>query len=157
MQPATGYDDAAWQMFETFNLSVGFGQPSPYPTYTALRSEAPVHAGLPHLGMPGNSGDAAPVFSVYSYDAAVEVLRDTQTFSSVAYHEMIGKVMGRSVIEMDPPEHREYRSLLQPSLGPRTMGTWQSRYVTPLLAEMTAELRPAGRSSAVISASRGVT
>ena len=149
MQPATGYDDAAWQMFETFNLSVGFGQPSPYPTYTALRSEAPVHAGLPHLGMPGNSGDAAPVFSVYSYDAAVEVLRDTQTFSSVAYHEMIGKVMGRSVIEMDPPEHREYRSLLQPSLGPRTMGTWQSRYVTPLLAEMTAELRPAGRADLV--------
>lgn len=145
----TGYGDAAWELFETFNLSVGFGQPAPYAAYTALRAESPVHAGLPHLGMPGNADGAAPVFSVYSYDTAAEVLRDTETFSSLAYHEMIGKVMGRSLIEMDPPEHREYRSLLQPSLGPKTMGAWQSRYVTPLLAEMTAELRPAGRADLV--------
>jgi cytochrome P450 len=47
----TGYGEAAWQMFETFNLSVGFGQPAPYATYTTLRSESPVHAGLPHLGI----------------------------------------------------------------------------------------------------------
>ncbi|MBB3603781.1 cytochrome P450 [Mycolicibacterium sp. BK556] len=149
MHATTGYDDAAWQMFETFNLAVGFGQPAPYATYAALRSEAGVHAGLPHLGMPGNADGVPPVFSVYSYDAAVQILRDTETFSSLAYHEMIGKVMGRSLIEMDPPLHREYRSLLQPSLGPKTMDSWRSRYVTPLLAEMTAELRPQGRADLV--------
>ncbi|MCV7081769.1 cytochrome P450 [Mycolicibacterium insubricum] len=145
----SGDDDRAWQLFETFNLLCGFGQPAPYPAYAALRSESPVHAGLPHLGMPGNSADAAPVFSVYGYDAAVAALRDTDTFSSIAYHDMIGKVMGRSVIEMDPPEHREYRHLLQPSLGPKTMDTWQSRFVTPLLTTMTTELRPAGRADLV--------
>ena len=138
------YDDAAWKLFETFNLLVGFGQPAPYARYDELRSEAPVHPGLPHLGMPGNSSDTAPVFSVYSYDAAVEALLDTTTFSSVAYHHMIGKVMGRSVIEMDPPEHREYRALLQQTLGPKTMARWKSRFVTPLLEEMTAELRSQG-------------
>ena len=143
------YDDRAWKLFATFNTSVGFGQPAPYETYAALRSESPVHPGLPHLGMPGNSGDAAPVFSVYSYNAAVEALLDTATFSSTAYHDMIGKVMGRSIIEMDPPEHREYRPLLQKSLGPKTMAQWKSRFVTPLLDEMTAELRPAGRADLV--------
>ncbi|MCP9273026.1 cytochrome P450 [Mycolicibacterium arenosum] len=145
----SGYDDAAWRLFETFNTLVGFGQPAPYVTYHDLRSESPVHAGLPHLGMPGNSADTPPVFSVYSYDAAVQALLDTGTFSSAAYHDMIGKVMGRSVIEMDPPEHREYRALLQQPLGPKTMAGWKSRFVSPLLSEMTADLRPEGRADLV--------
>jgi cytochrome P450 len=145
----TGYDDAAWKLFETFNLAVGFGQPAPHARYDELRAEAAVHAGLPHLGMAGNSGDAPPVFSVYSYDAAVTALLDTETFSSAAYFDMIGKVMGRSVIEMDPPEHREYRALLQQALGPKTMTSWKERFVTPLLEEMTAELRPRGSADLV--------
>lgn len=149
MSGDTGYGEAAWKLFETFNLSVGFGQPSPYDAYRALRSEAPVHPGLPHLGMPGNLDGMPPTFSVYSYDAAAAALRDTGTFSSIAYHDMIGKVMGRSLIEMDPPEHRGYRSLLQPALGPKTMGSWQSRFVTPLLDEMVADLRPEGRADLV--------
>lgn len=144
-----GYDDDAWKLFETFNLSVGFGQPAPYANYTALRSQSPVHPGLPHLGMPGNVEGVPPVFSVYSYDTAVEVLLDSATFSNMAYHDMIGKVMGRSVIEMDPPEHREYRALLQKPLGPKTMGAWKARFVTPLLAEMIGDLRPQGRTDLV--------
>ena len=149
MPETIGYDDAAWQLFETFNTLVGFGQPGPYEKYAALRSEAPVHAGLPHLGMPGNSGDTPPVFRVYSYDVAAAVLRDTEIFSSAAYFDMIGKVMGRSVIEMDPPEHRGYRALLQPALGPKTLSGWKSGFVTPLLEQMTAELRPEGRTDLV--------
>lgn len=146
---ATDYDDAAWALFETFNGLVGFGQPGPHATYATLRSESPVHAGLPHLGMPGNTGDAPPVFSVYSYDAAVQALLDTATFSSAAYYDMIGKVMGRSLIEMDPPEHREYRALLQQPLGPKTMTRWKSHYVTPLLDEMTTAMRPDGAADLV--------
>lgn len=162
---STEYDDAAWKLFETFNTLVGFGQPGPYSAYHRLRSESAVHAGLPHLGMDGDTGaseatggrpdaggdhaGAAPVYSVYSYDAAVQALRDTRTFSSAAYYDMIGKVMGRSVIEMDPPEHREYRALLQQPLGPKTMGAWKSRYVTPLLDEMTSDLKIHGRADLV--------
>ncbi|MEB4210610.1 cytochrome P450 [Mycobacterium sp. 94-17] len=145
----SGYDEASWKLFQAFNLSVGFGQPAPYEAYTALRAESAVHAGLPHLGMPGHVEGMPPTFSVYSYDAASTVLRDTETFSSIAYHDMIGKVMGRSVIEMDPPEHKGYRGLLQPALGPKTMRGWQSRIVTPLLAGMVADLRPAGRADLV--------
>lgn len=141
--------DDTWRSFETFNLLVGFGQPSPHPAYAALRAESPVHPGLPHLNMPGFAPEGPPVFSVYSYDAAAQALLDPSTFSNAAYFDIITKVMGRSLIEMDPPEHRTYRSLLQPSLGPKTMGGWQSRFVTPMLAEMTAELRPAGRADLV--------
>lgn len=146
---STGHDDAAWKLFETFNMLVGFGQPAPYAKYAELRSESAVHEGLPHLGMPGKSSDGAPVFSVYSYDAAVQALLDTETFSSAAYYDMIGKVMGRSVIEMDPPEHREYRALLQQPLGPKTMSGWKSRFVTPLLSEMTADLALEGKADLV--------
>lgn len=141
--------ESSWELFKQFNLSVGFGQPAPYPAYHALRAEHAVHAGLPHLGMPGNGPDVPPVFSVYSYDVAAEVLLDPVTFSSAAYHDMIGKVMGRSLIEMDPPEHRRYRMLLQPSLGPKTMAHWKSDIVVSLLDDMTHQMRPAGRADLV--------
>lgn len=144
-----GYDEHAWKLFEQFNVLVGFGQPPPYPSYHALREDGPVHPGLPHLGMPGNHPDTPPVFSVYSYDAAAAVLLDTEMFSSAAYHDMIGKVMGRSLIEMDPPEHRGHRMMLQPSLGPKTMARWKSGIVSSLLEDMTAELRPTGQTDLV--------
>ena len=140
---------AAWALFENFNLLVGFGRPSPHPSYAELRANSPVHPGAPHLGAPGNHGDGPDTFSVYGYDAAVQTLLDTETFSSAAHADLQGKVMGRSLIEMDPPEHRGYRALLQSSLGPKTMDRWRKTIVAPLLEEMIATLRPAGRDDLV--------
>ena len=148
-QAVSAYEDASWKLFEKFNRLVGFGQPAPYPAYARLRAQAPVHPGLPHLGIPPDPHADAPTFTVFGYDAAVEALLDPERFSSTAYDTIIGHVFGRSVIEMDPPEHRDYRMLLQPSLGPRTMSAWNADIIAPLITEMIGDLRPRGSADLV--------
>jgi cytochrome P450 len=140
------YEDESWAVFQAFNRSVGFGQPSLYPVYAALREESAVHPGMPHLGLPGNPEAGPQTFSVYGYDAAAEVLLDPATYSSAVWSDYLGSIIGRTVIEMDPPDHRAYRMLLQKSLSPKSMEGWKRNLVEPLLAEMTARIRPAGKA-----------
>src|SRR5271167_3405858 len=134
-----GGPDAA-AVFEEFNLSVGTGRYSPYPMFAELRRVGAVHPGIPDLGVTEHIQGMPPTFSVYSYDAVSEVLGDPATYSSIAYAEVIGQVMGRSLIEMDPPEHRSYRLILQRAFSRNAMDTWKAQLVEPLLEEMVAEL-----------------
>ena len=56
--------------------------------------------------------EAHPVFFVYRYDDALDVLRDGETFSSAHIIELImGEVMGKHIlVGMDNPEHGRYRA-----------------------------------------------
>jgi cytochrome P450 len=141
------YEAECWAVFEQFNQSVTFGSESPYPELHRLRAECAVHEGLPHLGIT-DRGDP-PNFSVFSYDAATTVLLDTDTYSNTAYHPLIGDVMGRTLIELDPPEHRGYRMMLQQSLSPKAMQRWRAELAQPLAVEMVAGIRARGRANLV--------
>jgi cytochrome P450 len=143
--PGTDYAADAWEVFAQFNRGVTFGPGSPYPTFKALRDQAPVHPAVPDLGITEQTPGQAPTFSVYGFDAATEVMLDTETYSNIAYHDMIGEVMGRTLIEMDPPEHLGYRMMLKPALSPKAMHGWKADLVEPLLAEMLDEIRYLGR------------
>lgn len=143
--PGTDYAEDAWEVFTEFNRGVTFGPASPYPTFKALRDQAPVHPGVPDLGITEQMEGQAPTFSVYGFDAATEVLLDTETYSNIAYHDLIGEVMGRTLIEMDPPEHLGYRMLLKSALSPKAMHVWKTDLVEPLLTEMLDEIRGLGR------------
>ncbi len=142
-----GADAAA--VFEEFNQSVGTGRYTPYPMFAELRAAGAVHPGIPDLGITEQAEGTAPTFSVYSYDAVSEVLSDPATFSSIAYADVIGQVMGRSLIEMDPPEHRGYRLILQHAFSRSAMKGWKTQLVDPLLDEMVAELANEGRAELV--------
>ena len=108
-----------------------------------------MHPGMPHLGIPQAVSDQPQTFSVYGYESATAVMRDTETYSNIAYHPLIGEVMGRTLIEMDPPEHRGYRMMLQQSLSPKAMTTWKAELAEPLAAEMVAAIRAGGRANLV--------
>jgi cytochrome P450 len=77
--------------------------PDPYPVYARLRQTEPVKQMQFPLG---------PTFMVSRYDDAVRILKDDRLFSSHANARGIGMVMGRTIIEMDGPEHRLHRSLV---------------------------------------------
>jgi cytochrome P450 len=125
--------------FEDFNRMMGAGGDySPYPELAQARAEGPVHEGA-SVGVI----DAADVeamglslFTAYSYDAVHTVLGDGDTFSSSAYADIMGVVFGRSILEMDEPEHGSYRSVLQQAFTKRAMERWQTDLVEPLVSRM---------------------
>jgi cytochrome P450 len=126
--------------FEEFTLAVGAeGPATPYPDLARLRAEAPVHRGLPHLGVTEDQL-GAPTFTAYGYDAVQAVLGDGHTYSSAGYGETMGVVMGRSILEMDEPEHRAYRSILQQAFTRGAMERWEADVVRPLVDQMVGEL-----------------
>lgn len=149
MSQVAEYEAESWTLFEQFNKAVSFGPPSPYPEYHRLRAEAAVHPGMPHLGVTEQTPGQPKTFSVFGYDAATTLLLDTETYSNIAYRPLIGEVIGRTLIEMDPPEHRGYRMMLQQSLSPKAMASWKSDLAEPIATEMIAAIRDAGRSDLV--------
>src|SRR4029450_3444688 len=69
------------------------------------------------------------------YDDCLAVLKDAETNSSRS-NAVVGKIMGRTVIEMDAKEHTRHRALGQRVFGPKGLDGLQ-----PALAERGGEFR----------------
>ncbi|MFF4016044.1 cytochrome P450 [Streptomyces sp. NPDC001843] len=88
---------------------------NPHAEFAALRRRGAVHrstleevfTGTDVLGPTGT-----PAWHVVSYHAVEQVLRDEHVFSSSAYGDSMGQVVGRSFLEMDGAEHRAWRNVL---------------------------------------------
>ena len=75
------------------------------------RERGPVMLGNPFAETLGSNIKPADV-TVLGYDAAEEVLSDSETYSADIYEMIMGPVMGRTVLEMDGQEHRSHRALV---------------------------------------------
>jgi cytochrome P450 len=134
-------DDAALDdAFEKFNRSMGAGTvEDPYPELAASRQAAPVAPMTFDFGGPvaeGNADDGnemPTVFQAFSFEAVQQVLRDGDTFSSSGYAEVMGPVLGHSILEMDEPEHHTYRALIQQAFSKRAMQQWETELVSPIV------------------------
>jgi cytochrome P450 len=142
-------DAEAWDPFEEFNLAMGAqGDFSPYPTLAELRAAAPVHPGMPDLGITELDPDH-PTFTAYTYEAVRTVLGDPETYSSAGYAAVMGEVLGTTILEMDPPEHGAYRAVLQQAFTKVAMQRWETELVEPLVHRMLDELVADGRTDLV--------
>ncbi len=99
--------DSAAVPFDPYELKdvVGGTIRDPYPAMHAWRRISPVHSGPIDLGEGAEIADPnkpAPV-TVFGYDEVVAVLRDGETYSSTIYEEIMGMVMGRTILQMDEP------------------------------------------------------
>jgi cytochrome P450 len=127
--------------FDAFNRSSGMGAVrDPYPIFDALRAQGPV-AKVPigaFLGgdaadvelPPGMEGD---IYVALSYEAVSRVLRDGELFSSAGYAESMGIVMGRTILQMDPPEHMRYRDLIQKAFTKKAIEVWERELISPVV------------------------
>ncbi|HZR81034.1 MAG TPA: cytochrome P450 [Candidatus Binatia bacterium] len=141
--------------FATFDESVGAGQVrNPYPKLGDLRRECPVYHGKLHRAfdlpdmhelIPG----ASDHFAALSWDAVTQVLLDGQTFSSSGYSASMGLVMGHSILEMDEPEHRRYRSLIQQAFTLKAMERWERDIVAPIVNALIDRFVDRGRADLV--------
>lgn len=131
-ETATGLAD---DPFARFNQAMGAeGDATPYPRFAELRSESPVHPGTPDLVLAAQPDTSA--YTAYSYEAVHTVLSDNETFSSAGYAEVMGAVMGRTILEMDEPEHQAYRSILQQAFGRAEMQRWEAELIGPIAHDM---------------------
>jgi len=114
----------------------------PYSLYSRLRAEAPVY----HLEGWHGSGRT---WLITRYADVRSVLRDAETFSSRVNARGIGLVMGRTIIEMDGPEHLKHRNLITPALAPRALrGDFPER-AREIAHEIVDDFASAGRCDLV--------
>ena len=134
--------DGSYDPFEEFNRSVGAGVvENPYPLLALNRAKGPVLKENLEADLldPDGTSDTAPsgpeVFTAFSYDAVQTVLRDGETFSSTGYADVMGAVMGHTILEMDEPEHHTYRGLVQQAFSRKAMERWEAEAVVPIVDE----------------------
>src|SRR6516225_7576752 len=126
--------------FDPYELKdmVGGTIRDPYPKLHELARQSPVHTGPIDLGEGADLADPtrpAPV-TVFGFDEVVQVLRDHETYSSVVYADVMGTVMGRTILQMDEPEHRTIRSMVAGSFRSKMLARWEEGLVAVVVNEL---------------------
>jgi cytochrome P450 len=131
--------------FAAFDRSHGAGVVrTPYARFAELRRESAVHEGglaeLVGLGsdIPLLESYQMPrdhrQFSAFSHAAVERVYREAATFSSrTAENKGMELVMGHTILNMDEPEHRAYRGLIQQAFSRAAMARWEGELVRPII------------------------
>ncbi len=140
-QAGEGSDQAlAPARFDPFELqdTVSGNIRDPYPLMAELRRQSPVHVGPIDLGDGASEADPnrPPPVTVFGFDEAVQVLRDNETFSSTVYEGIMGAVMGRTILQMDEPEHRLHRALVSPTFRSKVLEQWEGDLVQRVVNEL---------------------
>lgn len=143
--------------FEEFNRAMGAGiVQNPYPEFQTMRREGHIYPadirslmGLDAEADLGDMGELPDIWTVSSFEAVHEVLKDGVRFSSAGYAEVMGAVMGHTILEMDEPEHHHYRSLIQQAFTRKEMEVWERELVRPIVDELIDGFADDGRADLV--------
>ncbi|MGH3961559.1 cytochrome P450 [Mycobacterium sp.] len=92
-------------------------------------------------GQVGNLG-----VTVLGYDECQTVLTHPDTFSSSIYDQIMGPVMGRTLLELEGAEHRASRALVSPSFRAALLDRWRSELVEVVVGELIDRFAPRGRA-----------
>jgi cytochrome P450 len=140
--------------FDPFELpdtiQLGAIDDDPYTQLAAARRRGPVRREWPlsdNLATVDDGPDTA--FNVLGYDEAVAVLRDHETYSSEIVGEVMGAVLGPTMVAMDEPEHRAHRALVARAFGPKLLARWEHDLVRRVLDELIDSFAPRGRADLV--------
>lgn len=121
----------------------------PFPWYREMRESQPM------LYEPENE-----LWHIFRYDDTQRILSDTTTFSSEAVRRMMTEkersqttdeenvLKIPSMLSLDPPRHRQLRSLVTQAFTPRTV-TRQNQRITNIVNEYLTMVAPTGRMDIV--------
>jgi cytochrome P450 len=79
------------------------------------------------------------------------VLRDNETYSSVVYEDVMGIVMGRTILMMDEPEHKKVRDLVASSFRSKMLARWEEELVAVVVNDLIDSFVEEGRTDLVRS------
>jgi cytochrome P450 len=137
------YDDL--EDFGAFDAAISGGVRDPFPEFTRMRSEEPIQRiDMPSM-LPGEEGK--PVFIVYRYEEAQQMLRDNETFSSGVIIQAFGGVFGeRVMLGMDEPDHGRHRALVSKAFSQKALARWEDELIVRVANDLID--RFAGRGKA---------
>ena len=123
----------------------------PFPRMRELLRESPVHFGPIDLGtgMEDVAATAPTSATVFGFEEVSQVLRDNETYSSRLYEHVIGAVMGRTILEMDEPDHRIHRALVAPAFRSKVLQRWEADLVGAVVDELIDDFVQEGRADLV--------
>jgi cytochrome P450 len=137
--------DDDYDPFEEFNRAAGSESvENPYPMFALVRPDNPLKREGFDDGITNGAefetefielDDSVAIFTAYSFDAVQQVLKDGEAFSSKGYADVMGQVLGHSILEMDEPEHHLYRGLVQQAFSRKTMDIWERELVRDVVNE----------------------
>ena len=84
--------------------------------------------------------------TVLGYDECQTVLTHPDTFSSSIYDQIMGPVMGRTLLELEGAEHRASRALVSPSFRSALLERWRDELVEIVVHELIDSFAPHGRA-----------
>jgi cytochrome P450 len=85
-------------------------------------------------------------FMALTHGTVDEALNDAVTFSNDPFSYSLGVSFGRSLSVMDPPEHTQYRKILQRAFRPPVVQEWGNGIVGPVIDELVSVFRDVGRA-----------
>jgi len=143
----------AQERFDPFELqdTVSGDIRDPYPRLAELRRQHPVHVGPLDLGDGLSEPDPTrpPPVTVLGFDECVQVLRDNETYSSSVYEGIMGLVMGRTILQMDEPDHRLHRALVSPTFRSKVLERWEGDLVQRVVDELIDDFAAEGSADLV--------
>lgn len=133
--------------FGAFDDAVSGDVRDPYTELARLRREEPVQR-LDTSGMPHE--ETKPVFIVYRYEEAQQLLRDNETFSSSGVIAAFGPVLGEGVmLGMDEPVHGRLRSLVSKAFAQKALARWEDELVGRVANSLIDKFAPNGKADLV--------
>jgi cytochrome P450 len=95
----------------------------------------------------GQLGDLG--VTVLGFDEGQHVLTHPDTFSSSIYDQIMGPVMGRTILELGGAEHRAHRALVSPSFRSALLERWRAELVEVVVHELINRFALRGRAELV--------
>jgi cytochrome P450 len=153
IQAAIADDPERHDPFEAFSIATGAAAADPHEHWRTLREEHGVYEGPSspwgEVSMSDYMYGDRDLYSILRFEEASQVFRDGETYSSSVLGESVGLVWGRTMIQMDAPEHGRYRRLIQQAFTRREMERWEHDIARPLLRRYIDALRPQGSADLV--------
>jgi cytochrome P450 len=126
------------------------GQTSPYPFYEYKRRTEPVwHGALNDKSQlpPELTPDDEWVF--FGYDDVFRGFREDAIFSSHAYDQTIGLVIGHTILAMGGKEHHDHRNLVAKAFRATALERWEPAVIGPVCDRLVDEIKNDGAADLV--------
>jgi cytochrome P450 len=126
----------------------------PYPMLAGMRAAGPVT----RINLETRTGQRRldkkapplpPLYTVFSHEYAQRVLTDPVRFSSAGYAMSMGQVMGKTILQMDPPEHLRHRTLVASAFRARVLDRWSDAVIGVTIRELIGTFAGTGRADLI--------